>query len=121
VDIQSLYRDYLGSRGIFVQVIGDGKQLLEFIESTKNFDYELIILDTYLSDMPGIDVVKKILDKKPEQRIVLTTTYDSNRISDLVKELGIHPEDILQKPFLFSNLISVINEKRNHNTLHFHD
>mgnify|MGYP003575013755 FL=1 len=121
VDMQNLYSDYLGSLGIFVQIIENGKQLLEFIENTRNFNYELIILDTHLSDMDGVDVAKKIHDKKPEQRIVLTTTFDCNRISKMVKGLGIQHEDILQKPFLFSNLLSVINAKRNHKMLHFHD
>ena len=121
VDMQNLYIDYLGSLGIFVQIIENGKKLLEFIENMKNFNFDLIILDTHLSDMPGADVAKKIHNKLPEQRIVFTTTYDSNRMSGLVEGLGIQAEDILQKPFLFSNLLSVINAKRNGDMLLFHD
>ena len=121
VDMQNLYTDYLGSLGIFVQILENGKKLLEFIENMKNFNFDLIILDTHLSDMPGADVAKKIRNKLPEQRIVFTTTYDSNRMSGLVEGLGIQAEDILQKPFLFSNLLSVINAKRNGDMLLFHD
>ena len=38
-------------------------------------DYDIIILNTHLPDISGFEVARKIRDRLPYKRIILTTTY----------------------------------------------
>ena len=105
-DMQELYTEYFDSIGIDVTVVGSGLNCLEYIRrQSKVFD--VIILDTHLTDSPGTEVAKKILETNPIQKIVLTTTYSRDQVSDDLALTGIEREDILQKPFMLSELLSI--------------
>ena len=58
----------------------------------------------------GILAAKKILEEKPDQQIVFTSTWDSVTFSDKLKAFSLDPAKftLLQKPFQFSELLSVI-------------
>lgn len=113
-DLQILYTDYFDSIGIDATVVDSGLNCLEYIRrQSKVFD--MIILDTHLSDSPGIEIAKKIRETNPIQRIVLTTTYTRDQISDDLALTGIEKEDILQKPFMFSQLLSIVRPAKFNN------
>ena len=109
LDLQTLYREYLGSVGVDIAVADNGKSCLELIKKQNHFD--MIILDTHLSDISGIEVAKKILEVIPSMRIVITTTSGINKIRSDVAPLGVSIEEILLKPFHFSRLLSVIRPR----------
>ena len=110
-DMQELYKEYFNSIGMNVTVVGNGLNCLEYIRrQIKVFD--MIILDTHLSDSPGIEVAKKIHETNPILRIVLTTTHARDQIRDSLALMGIVIEDILQKPFMLTELFSIVRPRK---------
>jgi CheY-like chemotaxis protein len=106
-DIRSLYNDYLMVLGFDAAVVENAQKCLD-LYVTRDGDFDLIMLDNHLTDIPIVEVAKEILNHNPSNRLVLTTTntYDET-ITDLLS-LGINSEDILLKPFKLSTLLSVI-------------
>ncbi|MGZ5551492.1 MAG: response regulator [Nitrososphaeraceae archaeon] len=120
-DIQFLYSLFTKEYGFSisdVSIVENGIKCLEIVFSNtaeddydNNNDYDVIILDTHLRDISGFEVARKIRDRLPHKRIILTTTYSLENISDIIDSIGIKREDVILKPFSFSELISIIEER----------
>jgi two-component system, OmpR family, response regulator len=115
-DIQFLYSLFTKEYGFSisdVNMVENGNKCLEILHSSteNNNDYDLIIIDTHLRDISGFEVAKKIRDKLPHKRIILTTTYSLENISGIIDSIDVKREDVILKPFNFSELISVIEER----------
>jgi hypothetical protein len=69
------------------------------------------MLDVYAENFRGIEIAKQILTEIPRQRIVITTTYDSVLIRKKLDKEKVSSSSliILQKPFKFSELVSVLS------------
>ena len=86
-DIQFLYSLYTKLYGFSisdVKVVQNGNKCLEIIHSSRedeyeeddnNNDYDIFIVNTHLPDISGFEVARKIRDRLPHKRIILTTTY----------------------------------------------
>jgi DNA-binding response OmpR family regulator len=120
-DIQFLYSLFTKQYGFSisdVDIVENGNKCLEIIHSsTKNNndndndnDYDIIILDTHLHDISGFEVARKIRDRLPHKRIILTTTYPLDNINNMIESIGIKSQDVLFKPFSFSDLVSILKE-----------
>jgi DNA-binding response OmpR family regulator len=120
-DIQFLYSLFTKEYGFSisdVDIVENGNKCLEIIHSsTKNNndndndnDYDIIILDTHLPDISGFEVARKIRDRLPHKRIILTTTYPLDNINNMIESIGIKSQDVLFKPFSFSDLVSILKE-----------
>ena len=120
-DIQILYSLFTKQYGFSisdVKVVQNGNKCLEIVFSdinnnNNNDDYDIIILDTHLHDISGFEVAKKIHDRLPHKRIILTTTHSLNNISNMIESIGIKNEDVFFKPFNFSELFSILKRTRN--------
>ena len=116
-DIQymfSLFTRQHGFKESDVNIVENGNKCLEVIFSDNidnNNDYDIIIIDTHLRDISGFEVARKIRNNLPDKRIILTTTYTLNSISDIIDSIGIKPKDVFLKPFNFSELIKAIDEQ----------
>jgi DNA-binding response OmpR family regulator len=75
-------------------------------------DYDIIILNTHLPDISGFEVARKIRDRLPYKRIILTTTYSLDNISNIIDSIGIKSQDVILKPFNFSELFSILKEPK---------
>jgi hypothetical protein len=53
-------------------------------------------------------VARKIHDRLPHKKIILTTTLSLDNISNIIDSIGIKSQDVILKPFLFSELLSSI-------------
>ena len=123
-DIQYLYSLFTKQYGFSisdVKVVQNGNKCLETIHSSRednnnknnnNDDYDIFIVDTHLRDISGFEVARKIRDRLPHKRIILTTTYSLDNISSMIDSIGIKSQDVLFKPFLFSELFSILKEPR---------
>jgi len=80
-----------------------GKAALEMINNT---DYNLISCDITMPEMDGIETVTKILEKKPDQKIIMLTAMGQADYVIKSKELGI--KHYLLKPFTPEQLIKTI-------------
>ena len=67
------------------------------VDSLKNNNYDLILLDIMMPQMNGLDALEKIKDINPTQKVVMMTAY-----STLDKVLKSHKEgatNYVMKPF----------------------
>ena len=117
-DIHVLYSLFTKQYGFSisdVKVVQNGNKCLEIIHSSRednneNNDYDIFIVDTHLSDISGFEVARKIRNRLPHKRIILTTTYLLDNISSMIYSIGIKSEDVLFKPFCYSDLVSILKE-----------
>ena len=119
-DIQYLYSLYTKQYGFSisdVNMVESGNKCLEIlfsntVEDDNNNAYDIIILDTHLHDISGFEVARKIRDRLPHKRIILTTTYSLDNISNIIDSIGIKNQDVILKPFSYSELVSILKEPR---------
>jgi DNA-binding response OmpR family regulator len=124
-DIQVLYTLFTKQYGFSISdmnIVANGNKCLEILLSNtvekkednnnkdNNNDYDIIILDTHLRDISGFEIARKIRDRLPHKRIILTTTYSLDNISSMIDSLGIKSQDVLFKPFSYSELFSILKE-----------
>ena len=83
-DIQVLYSLFTKQYGFSisdVRIVESGNKCLEILlsntaeEDDNNNNYDIIILDTHLPDISGFEVARKIRDRLPHKKIILTTTH----------------------------------------------
>ena len=112
-DLRYVYREYLNGLGLNIEIVENGSKCIEYLLDSKDKDigeegYDMVILDSHLSDINGVEVIKKIHKEMPNQRIVFTTTHPLSKVSTMVNSFGIEEDDILVKPFNFRELLSTI-------------
>ena len=112
-DLRYVYREYLNGLGLEVEMVENGSKCIKYLLDSKDKgeeeeDFDMVILDSHLPDINGIEVIKQIRKKIPNQRIVFTTTHPLSKINTVVSPFGIETEDILVKPFNFRQLLSTI-------------
>ena len=107
-DIMTLYSDYLSALGHDVSVVTSGNKCISLFKK-RNFD--LVILDTHLADYLTVsDIAREIIRIEPHQRILVTSTNPSSRVSNVLGNVGLQKPQILQKPFQLSKLVDVIKQ-----------
>lgn len=110
-DLMTLYLEFFTKRNIRAEVTSKSSECLTAI---KQKDYDIIILDTHLTgNLKATELEKEIYRIRPAQRIVLTTTNPLYRTSTGIKSFRVTCEDVLVKPFHLSNLMDVIENRRN--------
>ena len=119
LDIQyfySLFTKQYGFSTSDVNIVENGNKCLEIVfsntEDNNNNDYDIIMLDTHLHDISGFEVARKIRDRLPHKKIILTTMYSLDNISKIIDSIGIKSEEVILKPFNFSELFSILKEPR---------
>lgn len=90
----------LSEEGYLVWRAADGKEALEYIESSK---FDLIILDIMLPYLDGFEVAEKIREKDTQLPILMLTARTSAK--DRVKGLELGADDYLTKPFHLEELL----------------
>lgn len=86
-----------------VETAYDGKEGLEKAEIN---NYDLIILDIMLPKIDGIELCKKLREKKIETPIIMLTARDT--VDDRIKGLDAGADDYITKPFAFGELVARI-------------
>ena len=124
-DIRYLYSLYTKQYGFSisdVSIVEGGNKCLEIVfsniddDNNNNNGYDIIILYTHLHDISGFDVAKKIHDRLTHKKIILTTTYSLDNINSVIDSIGIKNQDLLFKPFSYSDLVSILKNRESHTT-----
>lgn len=108
-DILSLFKAFLETLGVRLATVADGDTALEvFLEKENNGrPYDVVVLDTHLKGLGGLDLAKIIHDKSPAQRIILVTTTPMEYLpKSALRSAMIDEGDILTMPFRLSDFIS---------------
>jgi DNA-binding response OmpR family regulator len=95
-DILNLFNEYFQSQGLKSILVDTGKKCLDEVRDRPQI-FDVIILDTGLNDVRGLDVARKI---------VITTGYSDQALRREAESIGINYENVLLKPFKLSKLWS---------------
>jgi len=97
--LASFVRKGLESEHYAVDVAGDGEQGLELARA---YEYDLMVLDLNLPKMDGVAVLNALRPDKPQLPVLVLTAR--SRVEDRVGCLDGGADDVLIKPFSFSEL-----------------
>ena len=115
-DLRYVYREYSNGLGLNIEIVENGSKYIEYLLDSKDKNieeegFDMVILDSHLLDINGIEVIQQIRKEIPNQRIVFTTTHPLSKINTVVNSFGIDQDDILVKPFNFRELLSTIKPR----------
>ncbi|MCG8636674.1 MAG: response regulator [Desulfobacterales bacterium] len=97
----------LTARGMEVTTAESAGKALSLIE-TESFD--AIVMDFQMPEIDGMDALKAIKDKKPEQQIILLTGYAT--VEKTVEAMKIGATDFLEKPADIESLEKKIKQAK---------
>lgn len=69
----------------------------EALQKLGRKSYALILLDLRMPGMPGLEVLKRVAEKRPETRVIMITAFGT--IEAAVEAMKLGAVDFLQKPF----------------------
>lgn len=102
--VAALYRSFLFPLGITIDIVGSGKEALEFL---KDNIPDLILLDLRLPDMTGMDVLHITKERYPDIPIIFMTAHGS--IDTAVEAMRYGAQDFLIKPCEADRLRVTVN------------
>jgi DNA-binding response OmpR family regulator len=76
----------------------------EGLELARNYDYDIIILDLMLPDIPGEELCVRIRKEKIDSFILMLTA--KKQVENIVEGLNCGADDYLTKPFEFTELLA---------------
>lgn len=62
-----------------------------------NNNYDLIFLDLALPDISGVDILKSVKQKNPDQSVIIITGFPESELMD--QALSLSPLSVIKKPF----------------------
>ena len=100
-DQAALLDRFLSQWGYETKIAPDGPEALEFMES---FDPDLVLLDIFLPQLPGLEVLKKIRahDKSVSVPVFIMSADDSDEIRIVGMSTG--ASDFIKKPIQLADL-----------------
>jgi len=101
--IRQVLQDVLGDEGHQVFAVEDGFQALEILEKEA---VDLVILDVWLPNMGGIDVLKRVRGGWPDIEVVVISGHAN--INMAVQAVKIGAFDFLEKPLSLEKTITVV-------------
>jgi len=96
------------SRIIGMQVIGEAADAFIAIEFIRKLKPDVVLMDMYLLNGTGIDVLKKIRFNKPVPKIIMMTGQSDIAISEIFKKAGV--DYIFNKSLEFENIIQTLKQ-----------
>jgi len=71
-----------------------GKEALELLNQN---DFDLIFLDLALPDISGVDILRTVKQKNPDQPVIIITGFPESELMD--QALSLSPLSVIKKPF----------------------
>lgn len=98
-DIAELIKVHMQDLNLSVTLCNDG---LKALALARDNDFSLLLLDINLPGCSGLDICRKIREKKPEQAILMLTSRTSE--VDRIVGLELGADDYMTKPFSIREL-----------------
>ncbi|WP_139903297.1 response regulator transcription factor [Clostridium thermarum] len=103
LSIAKLQKDYLEMAGYEVTLSTDG---ISGLNSLKENQYDLLILDLMLPHLDGFDILRIIRDEKAIPVLLVSARKEE---ADKIMGLGLGADDYITKPFSFGELVARVN------------
>lgn len=84
-----------------------GQSALQIIEELENRSEYFILTDINMPGMTGIELLKKVKSKYPDQKVIVITAYGDEENYNLAKKYG--ADDYFTKPLKFNQLREKLN------------
>lgn len=84
-----------------------GQSALQIIEELENRSEYFILTDINMPGMTGIELLKKVKSKYPDQKVIVITAYGDEENYNLAKKYG--ADDYFTKPLKFNQLKEKLN------------
>lgn len=85
--------------GHYATLVGAAEEALKLIDGAR---FDLVLADINMAGMDGIELRRRILDRIPEQKLVLVT--GSSGVDDLLARQNIAGQAVLKKPIGLGDL-----------------
>lgn len=102
--IRTALKEILSDEGYQVFLAKDGFEGLKAIETQS---INLVLLDVWLPNMGGVDVLKKIKELRPEIEIILISGHANVDLA--VKAIKLGAYDFLEKPLSLDRVVTVVD------------
>ncbi len=94
----------LAAEGYDVETAGDGD---EAIETIKQKDYDVVLLDIKMPRVDGFEVLRFIKQNKPEIKVIMLTAYAD--VKNAIEALKLGASDFVSKPYDLEDILTSIN------------
>lgn len=98
--IRRTFQRFLEGEGHRVLSAGDGRAALELFEEAPD-DVGILVTDAMMPRMSGIELSRRVLERRPDLPVLLISGYVSRELPELPREGRIH---LLHKPFDLAEL-----------------
>ncbi|HTC82170.1 MAG TPA: response regulator transcription factor [Acidimicrobiia bacterium] len=88
-DMRALVRLVVRTANEGLVVAGEAANGSEAIDLVDTLDPAVIVLDELMPGLGGLETARRILARRPHQRIILFSAYLDDRIREAARELGI--------------------------------
>ncbi|MDH2413278.1 PAS domain S-box protein [Nocardioides sp. CER19] len=86
-EVRAIVRTGLESSGLF-EIVGEGADGAEAIAHAYRLQPDLLLLDTSMPTMDGLEALPAILTLSPETRVVIYTGFEERGLADRAREYG---------------------------------
>ncbi len=111
-DVRAMIKLYLESLNLDYIAVDSGDEALRLFSNTIDNGgkiYDVVLLDTHLDGLSGLEVAIEIHKQSPHQRIIIMSASPREYLSnELLKSTKIHESDIFTRPFILAELICAI-------------
>lgn len=102
--VLSTFSSIMSSLNYSVTTCNESRTGLELALHT---DFKLIITDLKMPELSGVDLIKRIIEKKPDSIIYLLTSFKTDDVVKSVLDSG--ATGIMDKPFEVSKIVTIMN------------
>jgi DNA-binding response OmpR family regulator len=96
----------LAAAGFAIDSAQDGVRALDLVSTRP---YELVVLDLLLPGIDGMAVLRQIIERKPEQRVLILSALSD--VESKVRCLELGASDYLAKPFALTELVARVRAR----------
>jgi DNA-binding response OmpR family regulator len=96
----------LTAEGFRVDGAQDGLRGLDLARTGR---YELVILDLLLPGLDGVTVLRRLIDERPQQRVLVLSALSD--VKEKVRCLELGASDYLSKPFALAELVARVRAR----------
>ncbi|HET6278525.1 MAG TPA: sigma-54 dependent transcriptional regulator, partial [Candidatus Polarisedimenticolia bacterium] len=116
IDDEPIIREVLGAilsqEGHSLRLVEDAETGLEALEQE---EFDLVVLDLMLPGMGGLESLREIRRRDPDQQVVMITAYSSVETAVQAMRMGAH--DYLTKPFKNEDVLKTVRNGLKHRQL----
>ena len=103
--IRGFLQDFFEDRGFNVTAAGDGA---DGFDKFQKGNFDLVLCDMLMPKMIGTEVLRRIKELKPDQKVIMMTGVKEDSMMEKAKALGCHL--YLTKPVQLGELEARVNE-----------